>query len=77
MTTAPVSPALSALSLPSMLLIQMGSVPCTGQNMNLFPSFPSRVEVLGKAVVWLLMEPVQLKKWFSGMCDAKMEGNVF
>lgn len=75
MTTAPVSPTLSALPLPLVLLIQVGCVPCPRQSMNLVPSSPSRVEVFGKGVV--LMEPVLFKKWLPGMCDAKMGGNVF
>lgn len=73
MTTAPVSPTLPALSLPPDL-IQVGCEPCTRQSRNRVPSAPFRVEVLGKGVVWLLMEPVLYKKWLHGMCDGKMGG---
>lgn len=55
-------------------LIQVGCVPCTRQSRNWVPSSLSRVEVLGKRVVWFLMEPVLLKKWLCGLCDGKMGG---
>lgn len=72
MRTAPVTPTLSALSLPPVLLIQVGCVPCTRQSMTLVLSSLSRVVVLGKRVVWLLMEPVLFQKWLYGMCGGKM-----
>lgn len=42
--------------------------------MNLVPPSLSRVEVLGKGVVWLLMKPGLFKKWLYGMCEGKMGG---